>query len=49
MAKHKYDLTIGAARKAAKTKVKAETQKKTTIKDLADRLADIEVAMGIRV
>jgi len=48
MAKHKYDPAVVAVRKEAKDKVKADTNKKNTVKDLADRLADVEVALGLR-
>jgi len=48
MAKHKYDPAVVAARKVAKEKVKTDVTKRTTVKEVADRLADIEAALGIR-
>jgi hypothetical protein len=48
MAKHKYDAVVMASRKAAKDKVKSDTAKKTTVKDVADRLVDVETIIGLK-
>ena len=48
MAKHKYDSAVAAAKKAVKEKLVADTTKKATIKDLAERVADLETVIGIK-
>jgi len=48
MAKHKYDAAVAAAKKTAKDKIATDSAKKTTVKDLADRVADLETALGIK-
>jgi hypothetical protein len=48
MAKHKYDSAVAATKKVVKEKLVADTTKKATIKDLAERVADLEIVMNIK-
>jgi hypothetical protein len=48
MAKHKYDAAVTVAKKMAKERIITDTAKKTTVKDLAEKVDDLEKAIGIK-